>query len=535
MSSPVIDPFLDLLRDENSKKARGQKNPFAGNPSVTDNEFFNPLENRGYSEVLQQMNRNVQPMSEKTSEIPTLSDLLNIAQREIRSISKHIGNLQKLAHTAADITQTDSNRELFQRDFFETVGKIEHSADRMNWHEMTISEGNNHYRIHQAPFHHLEEIHNPFTNPIDNSRPSNGASATTEITFNGNLNSDSPIITSIDGNEDIGYFKNTNKEIVTIKLSDGTAVAASDGKYTVGHSVPLSTIVGLVDATGKEHSIAMNLEKSDNNSWIVSLVSANHDGSVANQADTNYAYIKETDNTYAKVSFVDDDGNMNTSFKVDFDDYGRAINNLSSKIRFEYSTATSENSTTTTVLNPTINFSNLTQYVGNNTVYPNSNGSFGTETLPQTEGKPHHPHGRIAFNDPFNNDIDLLERFSQSEKITFINISLVDMHPRFLGTGNLLTPQGRFMSPFDQNMFDSFFGNTSKQNDWMDIVRGASNQNLNSINVLSQRNASIALRVIEGALSQVQKELSNVNSYIQRYTQSQSNNEKNYFSTNNFV
>ena len=137
MSSPVIDPFLDLLRDENSKKARGQKNPFAGNPSVTDNEFFNPLENRGYSEVLQQMNRNVQPMSEKTSEIPTLSDLLNIAQREIRSISKHIGNLQKLAHTAADITQTDSNRELFQRDFFETVGKIEHSADRMNWHEMT--------------------------------------------------------------------------------------------------------------------------------------------------------------------------------------------------------------------------------------------------------------------------------------------------------------------------------------------------------------------------------------------------------------
>ena len=236
MSSPVIDPFLDLLRDENAQKARGQKNPFAGKPSVTDNEFFNPLENRGYNEVLEQMNKTHQTTMEEKVKTPTLSDLLNIAQREIRSISKHIGNLQKLAHTAADITQTDSNRELFQRDFFETVGNIEHSADRMNWNGMTISNENNHYRIHQAPFHHLEEIHNPFTNPIDNSGPSNGTSATTEITFNGNLNADEAIITSIDGNDDIGYVKKKNGQMPVLNLSNGTAVAANDGKYTVGHS-----------------------------------------------------------------------------------------------------------------------------------------------------------------------------------------------------------------------------------------------------------------------------------------------------------
>ena len=33
MSSPIVnDPFIEMLRDENSKKARGQKNPFSNNP-----------------------------------------------------------------------------------------------------------------------------------------------------------------------------------------------------------------------------------------------------------------------------------------------------------------------------------------------------------------------------------------------------------------------------------------------------------------------------------------------------------------------
>ena len=76
------------------------------------------------------------------------------------------------------------------------------------------------------------------------------------------------------------------------------------------------------------------------------------------------------------------------------------------------------------------------------------------------------------------------------------------------------------MNPFDQQRYDSFSGNSDKQNDWLEIVMGASNRKLNSIDIMSQRNAAIALRVIEDALGQVQRELSNVNSYIQRFIMS---------------
>ena len=151
------DPFLDLLRDENSKKARGQKNPFANNPSITDNEFFNPLENKDYREVLAQMNKTNQTTTETTPKAPTLSDLLNTAQSETRNIFNHLSNLKRLANEASDEKQTDSARDFFQRDFFETVGKIDSAAGRMSWDGMVISEGNENYKITQVNLQYAAE------------------------------------------------------------------------------------------------------------------------------------------------------------------------------------------------------------------------------------------------------------------------------------------------------------------------------------------------------------------------------------------
>ena len=147
--------------------------------------------------------------------------------------------------------------------------------------------------------------------------------------------------------------------------------------------------------------------------------------------------------------------------------------------------------------------------------------TFTPRDLSRIGGIPvHHPYGPHLHGPHLNGPQPhgLYPHMPQPDS-QVININIMNMHPQFLGTGALLSPQGRFMNPFDQNMFDSFSGNTIRQNEWMEIIRGASNKNLNMINIMSQRNAAIALRVVEGALQQVQRELANVSAYIQRFTQ----------------
>ena len=151
MSSQITNnPFLDMLANENSKKTSNKKNPFANNPSITDNEFFNPLENQNYREILQQMNRGMRPTMEKAPKLPTLSDILNNAQSELRSIFKNISTLKDLASRAADSTQTYDARNFFQKDFYGTLRNIEHSARNMNWNGMTFPHGNSLVRINQV-------------------------------------------------------------------------------------------------------------------------------------------------------------------------------------------------------------------------------------------------------------------------------------------------------------------------------------------------------------------------------------------------
>ena len=87
------------------------------------------------------------------------------------------------------------------------------------------------------------------------------AAATTQVRFSGNLNADEALISSINGTDsaltEVDVKKNT-----TVQLNDGTSSAAPDvGTYTVGHSMPISTIVSVYDSLGTAHSIPMLIER----------------------------------------------------------------------------------------------------------------------------------------------------------------------------------------------------------------------------------------------------------------------------------
>lgn len=87
------------------------------------------------------------------------------------------------------------------------------------------------------------------------------AAATTQVRFSGNLNAAEPLISSINGTDsalvEVDVKKNT-----TVQLDDGTSSVAPDvGTYTIGHSMPISTIVSVYDSLGTAHSIPMLIER----------------------------------------------------------------------------------------------------------------------------------------------------------------------------------------------------------------------------------------------------------------------------------
>ena len=87
------------------------------------------------------------------------------------------------------------------------------------------------------------------------------AAATTQVRFSGNLNADEPLISSINGT-DSALMEVDVKKNTTIQLKNGDSSTAPDvGTYTIGHSMPISTVVSVYDSLGTAHSIPMLIER----------------------------------------------------------------------------------------------------------------------------------------------------------------------------------------------------------------------------------------------------------------------------------
>ena len=170
------------------------------------------------------------------------------------------------------------------------------------------------------------------------------ATATSEITFNGNLNANEPLITAIDSYTTQGAtVKIETGRVANLTLSNGTKMTVTSGRYTIGHSVPMSTILQAYDSQGMAHNIPVQLEKTSANTWIASLsglttagTTPTETGGVATTMASVYSYIKESDGTYTRVSFINNDGSLVTSFPIHFDTSGQPIGDLACIMRLEY-------------------------------------------------------------------------------------------------------------------------------------------------------------------------------------------------------
>lgn len=159
---------------------------------------------------------------------------------------------------------------------------------------------------------------------------------------------------------------------VTITLSDGTSVVKTDGSYKIGNSLPIATTVKVYDSLGATHEIPVYYihegELGDDGSvsysgkWLVSL--------------TPDASVIKGQTTTSK--FTDANGNeVTASFdvaEIQFDSSGNMLktSDTTGNLNITYN-GTGANKPD--AQNVTIDFTELTQYAGSNTVRSAGNGN----------------------------------------------------------------------------------------------------------------------------------------------------------------
>ena len=214
------------------------------------------------------------------------------------------------------------------------------------------------------------------------------ANATTSIDYSGNLNASDLIITGISyipkgGNAtdvpaDQGIYIDGNKNtMATLTLSDGSTRRVTSGYYQVGYSIPVTTVANVYDAEGGTHSVTILMDRNldaTNNNWRVYLSPI---GELADDAEnitappTSVTIEDGATNLAMDVTniYFNSDGSLKTVPNTDADTY--ITNEGTTTLTF----TPTQGIGATTPQQVTVGFSGLTQYTGNTSANPTTDGN----------------------------------------------------------------------------------------------------------------------------------------------------------------
>lgn len=148
---------------------------------------------------------------------------------------------------------------------------------------------------------------------------------------------------------------------LTLTLSDGTTQTVNSGIYDIGHSLPITTIINVVDSSGKTHSVPIYFTKT-----------ATGSGETSNDGNQWTVSVDGKDITGTNNSITEDDGSITTvdmePYVMQFSTTGGLING-SGNLEFTLRDGANRSQTVS------IDVSQLTQYVGNNTFKGTTDGN----------------------------------------------------------------------------------------------------------------------------------------------------------------
>lgn len=186
------------------------------------------------------------------------------------------------------------------------------------------------------------------------------ATATTKAVYSNNLDASCATIASITQGgvktETLGdAYTASSTAPVTIAMSNGETFTMSDGKYTVGHSLPVSTIITAYDSLGNAHDVPVyftktKVDSTGGNEWTVSVATDGSGTSTINESDGSTTTISMGD----KMLKFDTDGK-----------YASGDGNI---------TLTLTNGSTGSQA-ITLQLNSLTQYAGSSTIASDTDGN----------------------------------------------------------------------------------------------------------------------------------------------------------------
>ena len=144
----------------------------------------------------------------------------------------------------------------------------------------------------------------------------------------------------------------------------------------------------------------------------------------------------------------------------------------------------------------------------------------------QNIGKGYNSTGPVSVShQDFDNDIDFntTTKYMNPLKIHHgpkanqaTNFYINDMHTKSLGTGDLIDDSGMPLNEEDLERYDALSYDEDLQNDWLTTLSLAQDKTLDDVDVITKRNANIAIRVIDGAIDYALNEATRIGSYLQR-------------------
>ena len=168
----------------------------------------------------------------------------------------------------------------------------------------------------------------------------------------------------------------TNVIAATLTLSDGSSLKVSSGFYEIGHSVPVTTVSTVYDAEGNMHEVTLLMDKAGENSWRAYIAP-----STSQKGYQTVVQLTEDDGTSSTIYLNRQEdattGAASTALSsINFTELGAIDTALTSggSLYLEYGNGNGSQATTVA-----IDYNDISQYSGSNTVYPTTDGnSLGT-------------------------------------------------------------------------------------------------------------------------------------------------------------
>ena len=437
--------------------------------------------------ISERMREMIRTLNQDHQNVQNGSSLFKIAEGGINSIVEELRNLKELAINSANDTNTDVDRLTIQKAFDQKKANINDIATETNYNSMILLDG---------------RFANSATTVIKGGQKTGSTGASTD-------NSLTSKFTPLPGTEFWQPYINATNNPVSPHWVSG-------GRYPVTKSFQ-----------GAGYGISQVYVEFPNY-HITSSVANLLDGrgfSIACGTCSQYVAIKFDKSINVSDSQLGTGVNNEPEYTIGIKDV-RSMKDLPKAIFEGVGTARSESIGP----NDTVTIDNsghqITMYRdarnGKYVIQKNVNplqfygevyGSMPMPALPSEDEEPdqvilgvraplvihHGPHANQATN-------------------FFIN----DMHTKSLGTkelikGNLPTNDS------DLARFDALGYDEDLKEAWMETLSLAQNKNLDDVDVITKKNANVAIRVIDGAIEYALNEATRIGSYLQRLDHTGSN------------